>query len=211
MRLCQSTWTITERQRRMTGDEPGRPYHHGQLGPALRESARAILEEEGLDGLSLRSVARRAGVSHAAPYRHYASREALLADIACEGIDELRTELAQAVAAPAEKHERIVRLATVYLRFAIRHPGLIRLIFGAEFRKRSDFAGLSEATGALITDIGRAIGDPVSALAVLAAVHGLTMLVLENVIDLGQQQAGWDVVPSRAGILLRSLLEIRDD
>src|SRR5438105_6425198 len=104
-----------------------RPYHHGHLAPSLRESARAILEEQGLAALSLRSVARRAGVSHAAPYRHYASRESLLADVACDGIALLRAELAQAASGPAEKSERLVRVATVYLRFAIRHPGLMRL------------------------------------------------------------------------------------
>lgn len=191
----------------MSENGPERPYHHGQLGPALRENARALLEEEGLAGLSLRSVARRAGVSHTAPYRHYASREALLADIACEGIAELRAELAQSAAAPADKSERIVRFATVYLRFAVRHPGLIRLIFGAEFRNRSSFTALSEATDSLVADIGQALTDPAAGLAGLAAMHGLAMLILDNVIDLGQRQSGWDVVPSRAGILLRSLLE----
>lgn len=184
-----------------------RPYHHGHLGPALRESARAILEEEGLDGLSLRSVARRAGVSHAAPYRHYASREALLADVACEGIASLRADLAQVVVAPGDRPDRIVQIATVYLRFAMRHRGLIRLIFGPEFRNRTNFSALSEATAALADDLGRALSDPAAGLAALAAIHGLAMLILENVIDLGQQQAGWDVIPSRASILMRSLLE----
>ena len=54
-----------------------KPYHHGDLAPSLRMAAREILKEEGLSALSLRSVAKRAGVSHAAPYRHFASREAL--------------------------------------------------------------------------------------------------------------------------------------
>ena len=192
----------------MTEGEPERTYHHGQLGPALRESARAILEAEGLEGLSLRSVARRAGVSHAAPYRHYPSREALLADLACEGIAELRGEFTQAAAAPGDRHERIVRFATVYLRFAIRHPGLVRLMFGAEFRNRGSFAALCEATSGLTDDLGRALADPAAGLAALSAMHGMTMLILENVIDIGQQQSGWDVVPSRAAILLRSLLEL---
>ncbi|HEY4263961.1 MAG TPA: helix-turn-helix domain-containing protein, partial [Micropepsaceae bacterium] len=80
----------------MKAANSNRPYHHGDLAVSLREAARAILEEEGLAALSLRSVARRAGVSHAAPYRHYASREALLADIAVEGLGRLRAELAQA-------------------------------------------------------------------------------------------------------------------
>jgi AcrR family transcriptional regulator len=173
----------------------------------LRESARAILEEEGLEALSLRSVARRAGVSHAAPYRHYASREALLADVACEGVNNLRAELAQASTAPGEKSERIVRIATAYLRFAFRHPGLIRLMFGAEFQNRAKYGGLADATAQLAGEIGRAISDPAGGLAAFAAMHGMAMLLLENVIDLGQHQSGWDVVPSRAAILLRGLLE----
>ena len=80
-----------------------RPYHHGDLAAALRKSARAILEEEGLAALSLRSVARRAGVSHAAPYRHYKSREALLADVAVEGLAELKAEIVHAGARPGDK------------------------------------------------------------------------------------------------------------
>src|SRR5215470_9113015 len=90
-----------------------RPYHHGDLAPTLRQAARAILEEEGLAALSLRSVARRAGVSHAAPYRHYASREALLADVAAEGLEELRGELIQAGAAPADRADRIDPVSSI--------------------------------------------------------------------------------------------------
>ena len=188
-----------------------RPYHHGELAPTLRASARAILEEEGLEALSLRSVARRAGVSHAAPYRHYASREALLADVACEGLSQLRAELAQAAAAPGEKSERIVHIGTAYLRFACGHAGLIRLFFGSELRNRSDFPGLAEATASIGEDIGSALGDPAAGLAAWATMHGLAMLILENVVDLGQKQAGLGVVPSRAGILLRSLSTILRD
>jgi AcrR family transcriptional regulator len=185
-----------------------RPYHHGQLGPALRESARAILEEEGLDALSLRSVARRAGVSHAAPYRHYASREALLADVACDGLTQLRSELAQAAAVPGDRAERIVHIGGAYLRFASRHGGLLRLMFGSELPNRADFPGLAEATILIGEDIGTALGDRAAGLAAWAAMHGLALLILENVIDLGQKQAGLDVVPSRAGILLRSFVEV---
>src|SRR5712691_1086570 len=100
----------------MNPREPDRPYHHGELAPSLREAARAILEEEGLAALSLRSVARRAGVSHAAPYRHYASREALLADVASDGLMQLRSELAQAAAVLGDRAERIVLIGGAYLR-----------------------------------------------------------------------------------------------
>jgi AcrR family transcriptional regulator len=195
----------------MTTRNSERPYHHGELALSLREAARVILEEEGLAALSLRSVARRAGVSHAAPYRHYPSREALLADVACEGLARLRAELAQAAAAPDARAERIVQIGGAYLRFASRHPGLLRLMLGSELPNRSDFPGLAEATAMIGDDIGRALGDPAAGLAAWAAMHGLAILILENVIDLGQKQAGLDVVPSRAGILLRSLVETLRD
>jgi hypothetical protein len=119
----------------------------------------------------------------------------------------LRSELIQAGTAPGEKSERVVRIATAYLRFAFRHPGLIRLIFGAEFRHRTKYTALADATSQLTNDIGRVIADPAAGLAAFAAMHGLAMLLLDNVIDLGQHQGGWDVIPSRAGILLRTLLE----
>jgi len=195
----------------MNPREPDRPYHHGELAPSLREAARAILEDEGLDALSLRSVARRAGVSHAAPYRHYASREALLADVASDGLMQLRAELAQAAAAPGDRAERVVHIGGAYLRFASRHAGLLRLMFGSELPNRADFPGLAEATALIGEDIGRALGDPAAGLAAWAAMHGLALLILENVIDLGQKQAGLDVVPSRAGILLRSFVEALRD
>jgi AcrR family transcriptional regulator len=186
----------------------GRAYHHGDLKSSLRDAARAILEEEGLNALSLRSVARRAGVSHAAPYRHYQSREAMLADIAVEGLERLRAELAQAASIPGDSSERVVRLGGAYLRFASRHAGLLRLIFGSELPNRADYPGLAEATSLIGEDIGRALGDAAAGLAVWAAVHGLAMLILENVIDLGQKDGGLAVAPSRAEILLRSLVEI---
>jgi len=197
-------------------------YHHGDLGPALREAARAILEEKGLAALSLRSVARRAGVSHAAPYRHYPSLEALLADVAAAGFAELRAYLQQAAAAPGQTAssseavgqqrtaDRIARIGAAYVRFATQHSGLLRLMFGSEFAHRSDFPGLQTAADGIGEEIGTALGDPALGLAVWAAAHGLAMLTLENVIDLGQREAGLQVLPSRAEILLRSLFAERE-
>jgi len=79
--------------------------------------------------------------------------------------------------------------------------------FGSELPNRTGFPGLTEATAAIGEEVGRAIGDSAAGLAVWAAIHGLAMLILENVIDLGQTQAGMDVVPSRAEIILRGLTE----
>src|SRR6201991_1039006 len=85
----------------------GRGYHHGDLRNGLLEAARAILEEEPLAALSLRAVARRAGVSHAAPYRHFPNHEALLVELVTEGFAELRQSIVTAVAGPAQEIDRI--------------------------------------------------------------------------------------------------------
>jgi hypothetical protein len=135
----------------------------------------------------------------------------LLADVAVEGLGLLRAELAQAAAPPGERSDRIVRIGGAYLRFASRHAGLLRLMFGSELPNRGDYPGLAEATVLIGEDIGRALGDAAAGLAVWAAMHGLAILILENVIDLGQKEGGLAVAPSRAEILLRSLVEILRD
>lgn len=185
--------------------EAKKPYHHGDLASALREAARAILEEEGLDGLSLRSVARRAGVSHAAPYRHYTNREALLADLAADGFTRLREEIIQAAAAQGGAADRVAHIGAAYMRFAVRHAGLMRLMFGSELPNRAAFPNLAETSEAVGREVGHAIGDPMLGAAVWGAIHGLTVLVLEDVVDLGQRQSAREALPSRAEILLRSL------
>jgi hypothetical protein len=113
----------------------------------------------------------------------------------------------QAITVRGDRAERVVHVGRAYMRFAVRHAGLLRLMFGAELPNRTDFAGLSEATQAIGEEIGHALEDPAAGLTVWAAVHGLAMLILDNVIDLGQRQSGLDVIPSRAEILLRSLTE----
>ncbi len=192
------------------GEAETEAYHHGDLGVHLRDTARAILDEGGLESLSLRSVAKRAGVSHAAPYRHYPSREALLADLAREGLAELRNELLQAAAAPGSLSDRIAHIGAAYVRFAARRGGLLRLMFGHELPNRDSFPDLVAGVENVGHDIGDALGDPALGLAVWSASHGLAMLILENIIDLGQRQSGLAVVPSRAEMLLRSLFAFTD-
>ena len=185
-----------------------RPYHHGDLRNALLEAARAILEEKGLAALSLRAVARRAGVSHAAPYRHFPNHEALLAELVGEGFAELRKDIAAAGARPGQEPDRITNMGAAYMRFVSRRPALARLMFGSQLANREAFPQLEEAANAIAIEIGNAVNDSALGLAVWACAHGLAMLVLENVIDLGQRRAGLDVLPSRAEILLRSLFTL---
>lgn len=185
-----------------------RGYHHGDLRNALKAAARAILEEEGLAALSLRAVARKAGVSHAAPYRHYSNHEALLVELALEGFTELREEISASGAGPGQAADRITAIGAAYMRFVARRPALARLMFGAQLPNRDQYAELAAAADAIGGEIGSALGDTALGLAVWASVHGLAMLVLENVIDLGQKRSGLDVLPSRAAILLRSLFSV---
>jgi AcrR family transcriptional regulator len=185
-----------------------RGYHHGDLRNALRNAARTILEEEGLAALSLRAVARKAGVSHAAPYRHFPNHEALLVELALEGFEELRGEIAAAGASPGLVSDRVCDIGSAYMRFVARRPALARLMFGAQLPNRDSFPELAQAADGIANEIGAALGDSALGLAVWASAHGLAMLVLENVIDLGQRRSGLDVLPSRAEILLRSLFSL---
>lgn len=188
-----------------------RPYHHGDLRNALLEAARAILEEESLADLSLRAVARRAGVSHAAPYRHFPNHEALLVELAIEGFAELRETIATASKVSALDPDRITKIGAAYMRFVARRPALSRLMFGPQLPNRDKFPRLADAADSVGAEIGVAVRDPALGLAVWAAVHGLAMLILENVVDLGQRRSGLGVLPSRAEILLRSLFAVRTE
>ncbi len=184
-------------------------YHHGDLRNALLEAARALLEEGPLAELSLRAGrAARGGVSHAAPYRHFPNHEALLVELATEGFVELRGEILGAASAKGAEADRIAKIGAAYMRFVARRPALARLMFGPQLPHRERFEGLGAAADAVGEEIGTALHDPMLGLAVWAAVHGLAMLILENVVDLGQRRSGLNVLPSRAEILLRSLFTI---
>jgi AcrR family transcriptional regulator len=182
-----------------------RPYHHGDLRNGLLDAARNILEEEDLSQLTLRAVARKAGVSHAAPYRHFPNHEALLVELSLEGFRELREMVAEAARAPGPESDRTANIGSAYMRFVARRPAVARLMFGGQLPNREKFPALGEAADAVGAEISNALPDPALGMAVWSAVHGLAMLVLENVIDLGQRRSGLSVLPSRVEILLRSL------
>jgi AcrR family transcriptional regulator len=198
-------------QSRARRNDKDRAYHHGDLRNGLLESARAILEEQDLSALTLRAVARRAGVSHAAPYRHFPNHEALLVELGLEGFAELRQFIVEAGKVGGPESERIANIGAAYMRFVAKRPAVARLMFGPQLPHREKFPALTVAADAIGTEIGAALSDPNLGLAVWAAVHGLAMLVLENVIDLGQRRSGLHVLPSRSEILLRSLFATKRD
>jgi AcrR family transcriptional regulator len=191
--------------------EAPRSYHHGDLRNGLLEAARGILEEQSLGALTLRAVARRAGVSHAAPYRHFPNHETLLIELSVEGFQELRQYIVEAAKIAGPESDRIANIGAAYMRFVAKRPAVARLMFGSQLPNRDKFPALGQAADAIGNEIGSALHDSGLGQAVWSAVHGLAMLVLENVIDLGQRRSGLHVLPSRAEILLRSLFSTRRD
>ena len=114
----------------MTPTRPApKPYHHGDLKRALVDAARQILETEGLEALSLRAVAREAGVSPAAPYHHFRDRNEILIEVANEGTDELLEALKRACEDCPAGRERMIAVGAAYVGYATGNPALYRLMF----------------------------------------------------------------------------------
>ena len=134
-------------------------YHHGDLRNALLNAARSILEEEGLGALSLRAAARKAGVSHAAPYRHFPNHEALLVELALEGFAELQEEIVASATGPGLVSDRVCDIGAAYMRFVARRPALARLMFGAQLPNRDSFPQLAAAADGIGNEIGGALGE----------------------------------------------------
>jgi AcrR family transcriptional regulator len=107
-------------------------YHHGDLRAALLDATVELLRRDGLDAVTLRSVARRAGVSEAAPYHHFPSKTHLLLAAAAQGFALLDRRMRAAVAAAgASAYARTVAAGCGYVEFALDEPGYFRLLFGA--------------------------------------------------------------------------------
>lgn len=172
---------------------PARPYHHGDLRGALIHAGLAILAEEGARALTLRAAARRAGVSHNAPYRHFADKDALLAAIAEEGFNELASRLEEARArVPLSARAQLEETGWAYVQFAVAHPDHLRVMFGRPATDPRQYPGLSTAGARAfnilveIIQTGQATrviiaGDPRQlAFASWAVVHGLALLLIDQ-------------------------------
>ncbi len=194
--LTVSTYPAMIRCVRQAKRSPKR-YHHGDLRRALLDAAVALVAEGGVDALNLREAARRAGVSHNAPYRHFADKEALLVAIATEGFERL-AEALEAAEAAGDDFERFVGGGEAYLRFALEHSAHYRVMFGPTLANKIgqhpdlDLVGMRAFKG-LLDQVERAEargllrGDtPPDAVATTmwAYVHGLAMLVLDGHLPL---------------------------
>ena len=120
-----------------------RPYHHGDLRRALVDAARRLLEAEGPSALSLRAVAREAGVSPAAPYHHFKDKAELLDAVAQEGWDILQVQMAEAKNSDKGRHQ-LTALGLAYVCFARDNPALYRVMYDATRDKEALPEGMSE-------------------------------------------------------------------
>jgi len=117
------------RRKRVRGSARlAKPYHHGDLRNALLTAARRRLETGGLDGLSLRALAKAAGVSHAAPAHHFGDRQGLVGALVGRGFEDLAAVIREAVATASTPFEALDAVGVAYVRFAADHPELFRLI-----------------------------------------------------------------------------------
>ena len=170
------------------------PYHHGQLREALASSGRALLEEKGIRGFTLRECARRAGVSHAAPAYHFASIDDLLAELAVQGFHELAAGMAAEAArtdSDTGTTSGLVAQGVGYMAFAAGNPALFQLMFSRE-ANRLETPALAIAAEAVRTlhaaaveaAIPHASGESKQRMADFAgaSVHGFISLLLDGQI-----------------------------
>jgi AcrR family transcriptional regulator len=174
-----------------------RPYHHGNLRAALLEQAERTVRERGVHELSLRELAREAGVSHGAPRRHFPDRQALLDALAEAGFARLGAELRSAVeGAGTEFDARLHATAAAYIRFATRDATLLELMFAGKHRQESGTLNdASERAFAVILELieqGQAEGflEPGPperiALVLFATIHGIAALVTGGMLRADQ-------------------------
>jgi AcrR family transcriptional regulator len=165
-------------------------YHHGDLRNALIAAGRAALEDIGPRELSLRSVAKAVGVSEAAPSRHFAGKEGLLAAMAAQGFAELAEKRREVAESNQPPEARVRAMMDEYVRFAQRHRGLFDLMVGPRIIQPGKYDELKQSTTAsfdlfaqAVCDFGRVCGWPDRSLNLLvhaawAVEHGLATLIL---------------------------------
>jgi len=165
-------------------------YHHGDLRTALVDAARILLERDGSHEVSLRAVARKAGVSQAAPYHHFIDKRALLAAVAAQGVRELNNDLMAVTTDLSTPLERLHALGVAYVVAATRNPALFSLAQGPEFAdavapkelaeaRSATFNILFETIAACLPHAGEAKQREAFA-AAWALVHGMAVLAIDR-------------------------------
>lgn len=184
-------------------DRRGR-YHHGDLRSALVDTAIEVIAERGVRGFSLAEASRRLGVTVAAPYRHFADRDDLLAVVAIRAFGVFAAVLAGTLSEDATPAEQLAAMAGVYVRFAAEHRALFDVLFGAGLDK-SKYPALGRAAEpvlemflapvrSLCGGAPEAVDDLV--MAVSATAHGHAALLLDGAFGTGPEAV--DAAESRA-------------
>lgn len=166
-------------------------YHHGELPQTLMGLALEHIAAHGTEKLSLRALAREAGVSPTAPYRHFATKQSLLAELATQGFSDLRRRIQKAVAGEGDSRERFVQMGVAYLDFAIENPTVYHLMFGAvlgDFSEYQQLADAGEASFAEMQNMLQQLADDTHMsydMAMLSGVvwsgvHGMASLLLNK-------------------------------
>jgi AcrR family transcriptional regulator len=175
-----------------------RSYHHGDLRHALIVAARALVTETQDWTFSLREVARRAGVSHNAPYNHFPEKRDMLAAVAADGFETLRQRTLKAIESAQSAREALANCAHAYVQNGVENPALYRLMFGSALARENQWPDEAHAagqraktvieeivrrgaeTGEFAVDTGDADEVAGVVLSLWSAVHGLTMFVIDG-------------------------------
>jgi AcrR family transcriptional regulator len=168
-------------------------YHHGDLRAALLDAALAVLTEIGPQGLTIREVARRVGVSHAAPYRHFSDRDELILAVVEQGFEKMQqTMQTEKTSAPDDPVSQFAAGGLAYVAFALQHPAYYRVMFSGDLLSSTGDLSLQhtsrEALQEMVSNITECQrlglvrqGDPVmQALTILSTIHGFVCLVNDN-------------------------------
>ncbi|MEU8660825.1 TetR/AcrR family transcriptional regulator [Actinoplanes philippinensis] len=192
-----------------------RPFHHGNLRAVLLDQAEAMLREQGVDGLSLRELARQAGVSHGAPRSHFIDRQALLDALAEQGFDRFTDRARTALAVPGPVRERFRAVGRAYVDFAVDNAALMELMFAAKSSQSSgpvhDAATrfFQVLDGAIVDSSGAALDDGARTrfkLLFAATMQGTAALITAQRIT---REQGETLVDDAADALLASELGAR--
>ncbi|MCK1704321.1 TetR/AcrR family transcriptional regulator [Bradyrhizobium sp. 146] len=173
------------------------PYHHGALREALLQAAERVLERDGLAGLTLRAVAREAGVSHAAPTHHFGDLTGLLSELAAVGFRQFNAAMASSSDTATTPLEHALARPKAYVAYAQAHPGMYGIMFRTERLDYSrpslheaaeaSFAGLANAVGMMRQEQIRGDALTLNQGAAIARawsmVHGFTMLLLDGRLE----------------------------
>ena len=165
-------------------------YHHGDLRRALIEAALALVEREGIAGLTLRRVAGEVGVTHAAVYRHFKDKQALVDALAVEGMAGMRETMAASLAGQSDAVDAFFAFCAAYVTYAVEHPAHFRVMYRGDVRKGAVADAKEEMMGMFIAGVEACQGTGAFApglpepLAVTAwsLAHGLAALVVDGAL-----------------------------